>query len=75
MSYEITYDHIQDGAARLVAALEDVREYIGDDKKFNAVMAELKALDFTLEQARCALSFAGIRGLPAEAMWTLARAM
>lgn len=74
MKYDTSYTHIPDGPARYVAAMEDAREYFGNDKKFNHVMTEIGKID-SFDVAALALSFTGIQGFPAKAMWTLARAI
>jgi len=71
MSYETSYTHIPEGPARILAALEDTRNYIDDDMRFNTIVRAVSEL--TLEQAELALSFAGIQGLPATAIWQFSR--
>ena len=74
MSYEIDYSHLPKGPVQHAAALEDAREYIADDSRFNMIVECLMAID-NLPDARMALSFAGIQGVPAEALWRFAQGM
>lgn len=54
---------------RLTAALNDVKEYLGEDKYQGLLKAAVADHSLTFAQFRFALSFAGIEGLPVRAVW------
>lgn len=74
MKNTISYSHIPEGPSRMAAALEDAREFIGPDERFNTICRGLAQIA-EREQALSALSFAGIEGLPAEALWRFSRSL
>lgn len=68
MHYTINYQQslLKD---RLTAALNDVREYLGEDKYQGLLKAAVAEPSLTFKQFAFAMSFAGIEGLPVRAVW------
>lgn len=68
MHYTINYNQhlLKD---RLTAALNDGKEYLGEDKYQGLLKAAVADPSITFEQFRFAMSFAGIEGLPVRAIW------
>jgi len=69
MGYTMNYGMIEDLAARDEAAINDTKNYLGEER-FAFVVSELeKARNAEwIEQMNFALSFAGVSGLPFHAM-------
>lgn len=70
MHYEIRYDHLE-GQAKVDKGVEDIRSYLDDDERFDAVCtatADLLRRESSIRQIRFAPSFAGIGGYPVEAI-------
>lgn len=67
MHYTVNYNQplLKD---RLTAALQDVREYLGEDNYQRLLKTAVADTSLTFEQFRFALSFAGIEGLPVRAV-------
>lgn len=70
-SYRKDYSAIPEGPARDLAALVDAQEFL-EEERFSVIVTELGAVD-EMEDAEMALSFAGVSGLPARAMWRFSR--
>lgn len=68
MHYTVNYNQhlLKD---RLTAALNDVKEYLGEDKYQGLLKAAVADPSITFAQFRFAMSFAGIEGLPVRAIW------
>ena len=68
MHYTVNYNQhlLKD---RLTAALNDVKEYLGEDKYQGLLKAAIADPSLTFAQFRFAMSFAGIEGLPVRAVW------
>lgn len=68
MHYTINYNQhlLKD---RLTAALNDVKEYLGEDKYQRLLKTAVADSSLTFAQFRFALSFVGIEGLPVRAVW------
>lgn len=57
-----------EGQAKIDAAVEDIREYLGT-KKFNDFIQQLKEGQFTFYQVMIACSIGGIQGYPVNALF------
>jgi hypothetical protein len=68
MKYTINYTGLND-RDKFAQAILDVQDYLGE-ARFNQLVALFKAQpQLTLEEFKLALSFAGITGYPAEALF------
>jgi hypothetical protein len=67
MHYTRDYKDIPEGPARDLAAVNDCRDYLDTTERFNEVVMSIRGM--TEESAAIGLSFTGIQGFPARALW------
>ena len=68
MSYTIDYSNESDPIAKHNKAIEDIKEYVGEDR-FETLTQQIKEEypNMSLEQFQLVVSFAGVQGYPAKA--------
>lgn len=71
MHYDICYSHLDhDPIAKHNKAIQDIKDYLGEDR-FNKLTqcVQNEPEQYTFDQFRLAVSFAGIQGYPVRAWY------